>query len=63
MDSYQTLKWRMNLQQAGPPRTSVNGFGRRTVETGGRVESKTHPMKAASSSFGNAGEQLIFYLF
>ncbi|OAY76550.1 Polyadenylate-binding protein-interacting protein 4 [Ananas comosus] len=45
----------MNLQQAGPPRTSVNGFGRRTVETGGRVESKTHPMKAASSSFGNAG--------
>ncbi|XP_020111754.1 polyadenylate-binding protein-interacting protein 4-like [Ananas comosus] len=45
----------MNLQQAGPPRTSVNGFGRRTVETGGRVESKTHPTKAASSSFGNAG--------
>ncbi|KAG9457714.1 hypothetical protein H6P81_002222 [Aristolochia fimbriata] len=47
----------MSLQPAMQPRTSTNGFGRRRVdkEMGSRLDSKSHPVRSSSSSFGNAG--------
>lgn len=53
----QNLEPRMNLQQAVPPRSSANGFGRRRVdrETGARMDNnRMHSGKPTSPNSGNS---------